>query len=101
MRRMASSASWKRSRLFKTTMSNGVVVPPVGQFVNHRGVAMEGEDHRSVGREQLVEILVLQAMGMLRLRLKHHQIDHVDDADPDIGDVLPQQRYGSHRFQRR
>ena len=47
---------------------------------------MNGEDHRPVGREQLVEILVLQAMGMLRLRLQYHQIDHVDDArDPDIG----------------
>jgi hypothetical protein len=29
------------------------------------GVAMEGEDHRSVGREQLVEVVVLQAVGML------------------------------------
>jgi hypothetical protein len=24
-----------------------VVMPPVGQFVNHRGITMEGEDHRS------------------------------------------------------
>src|SRR3984957_8355734 len=35
-----------------TDMDIVMVVPPVGQFVNHRGVAMEGEDNRSVGREQ-------------------------------------------------
>ena len=44
-----------------------VIVPPVGQLVDHRGIAMEGEDHRLVRREQLVEILIFQTMGMLGL----------------------------------
>jgi hypothetical protein len=52
-----------------------------------RRIAVEGEDHRLVGGEQFVEILVFQAVRMLGLRLQHHQIDHVDDADADVGDV--------------
>src|ERR1700733_11776363 len=45
-----------------------VIMPPVGQFVDHRGIAMEGEDHRLVCREQLIEILILPTMGVLGLR---------------------------------
>src|SRR6202171_6814172 len=33
-----------------------VVVSTVSQLVNHRGIAMEGENYRLVGREQLVKI---------------------------------------------
>src|ERR1700733_5063990 len=78
-----------------------VIMPPVGQFVDHRGIAMEGEDHRLVCREQLIEILILQTMGMLGLRLQYHQIHHVDDTDADIGNVCAQQGHGSERLKRR
>jgi hypothetical protein len=72
-----------------------VIVPPVGQLVDHRGIAMEGEDHWLVCREQLVEILILKTVGMLGLRLQHHQIHHVDDADADARNVRAQKRHGS------
>src|ERR1700683_2559941 len=32
-----------------------VIVPPVGQLVDHRGIAMEGEDHRLFSVEQYVD----------------------------------------------
>ena len=62
---------------------------------------MEGEDHRLVGREQLIEILILQAVRMLGLRLQNHQIHHVDDADPDVGNVRAQERHGGERLKSR
>src|SRR5471032_1951358 len=43
-----------------------VIVPAVGELMNHGRIAMEGKDHRLVGGEQLVEILVFQTMRMLR-----------------------------------
>ena len=59
---------------------------------------MEGEDHRLVGRKQLIEILILQTMGMLGLRLQHHQIHHVDDTDANIRDVFAQESHGGQRL---
>src|SRR3984893_13495754 len=68
-----------------------MIVPPVGQLVNHRGIAMKSEDHRLVCREQFVKILIFQTMGMFGLRLQYHQIHHVDDADADVGDIRAQE----------
>src|SRR5580704_13335184 len=41
-----------------------VIAPPVGKLVDHRGIAMEGKDHRLICRQQLIEILIFQTMGM-------------------------------------
>src|SRR5665213_67369 len=68
-----------------------VIVSAVGELVDHRGVAVKRENHRLVGREQFVEVLVFHAVRMLRLGLQHHQIHDIDDADSDIGIVRPQQ----------
>ena len=38
---------------------------------------------------------------MLGLRLQHHQIDHVDDTDADVGDIRAQERHGGERLQGR
>ncbi len=43
---------------------------------------MEVEDDRPVGGEQGVELGVGQAVGVFGRRLEAHQVDHVDDADP-------------------
>jgi hypothetical protein len=59
-----------------------MVGAPVGQAVDQPGVAVEGEEHRSVGGEQRVELAVGQSMRMLGLRLQAHQVDHVDHPDP-------------------
>src|ERR1700720_1484806 len=78
-----------------------VIVPPVGHFVNHRGIAMKSEDHRLVGREQFVKILIFQTMGMLGLRLQYHQIHNIDDPDADVGDIRAQEGHGSECFKGR
>jgi hypothetical protein len=58
--------------LVSAHMNIVMIVPPVGQLVNDRGVPMKGEDHRLVCRKKLVEILMFQTMGMLGLRLQDH-----------------------------
>src|SRR3984893_15570744 len=78
-----------------------MIVPSVGQLVNHRGVAMEGEDHPLVCREQFVKISIFQTMGMLGLRLQYHQIHHVDDTDADVGDIRAQKGHASERLEGR
>ena len=65
------------------------------------GIAVEGEDHRLVRREQFVEILIFQTMGMLGLRLQHHQIHHVDDADADVRNIGAQEGHGGERLEGR
>src|SRR5580704_6823069 len=84
-----------------THMNIVMILPPVGQLVHHRGIAMESEDHGLVGREQLVEILILQTVGMLGSRLQHHQIHHIDDADTNIRNIPAQKGNGGERLQRR
>ena len=42
-----------------------MVVPPIGQPVNHPRIAVEGKDHRLVEREHRIEILILQSVRML------------------------------------
>src|ERR1700733_9598211 len=81
-----------------THMNIVVIVPPVGQLVHHRGIAMESEDHRRVGREKPIEILIPETMGMLGSRLQHHQIHHVDDADANIRGIPAKKGHGSERL---
>ena len=61
---------------------------------------MVSEDHRLVFCEQLVEIHIAQTMGMLAGRLQLHQVDDVDHADPEVGQVFAQDRDGGERLQR-
>ena len=78
-----------------------VIAPTVGQLVDHRGIAVKGEDHRLVGREQLVKVPIFQTVRMLGLRLQHHQVDHVDDTDADVRNVLAQEGHGGERLEGR
>ena len=68
-----------------------VVGAAVGQPVDQPRVAVVGEDDRLVGGEERVEVAVGQAVRMLALRLQRHQVDDVDDADLQLGQVLAQQ----------
>ena len=52
---------------------------------------MIGEDHRLVAGEDHVEFAVGQAVRMLGFVLKPHQVDDVDEADLQVGQVLPEQ----------
>ena len=69
----------------------GVVRPAVGEPVDQPRVAVVGEDDRPVRREQRVELRVGQAVRVLRRRLEAHQVDDVDEADLQLGQVLADQ----------
>ena len=78
-----------------------VVGAPVGQAVDEPRVAVVGEDHRPVRREERVELVVGEAVGMLVGALQAHQVDDVDDAHLQLGQVLAQQRRGGQHLERR
>src|SRR5665213_2106506 len=85
--------------LIATDMDVVVIVPTVGQLVDHRRVAVKGEHHRFVRGEQFIEILIAKTVRMFGLRLKHHQVHHVDDADTDVGNIDSQEPGGSERLE--
>ena len=53
----------------------------VHQLVDRPRVAVEGEDHRPVCREDRVEIAVAEPVRMLAVVLQSHQVDHVHHAN--------------------
>jgi hypothetical protein len=58
-----------------------VILTPVRQPMYQPGVAVKSEDYRLVRGEQVIEVLIAQAVRMLALRLQLHQVDDVDDSD--------------------
>jgi hypothetical protein len=66
-------------------------MPPVGKAVDNPGVPVKREYHGLVASEDFVEIPVFKSVRMFRLRLKRHQINHVDDADANVRHLLAQQ----------
>ena len=76
-----------------------MVCPTVGQAVDQPGVAVIRKDDRLVGREEGVEFLIRQAVGMLFSCLQLHQVHDVDDPNLEIGHVRAQDAHGSERFQ--
>ena len=77
------------------------VMTAVGQLMNERRVAVEGEDDRLILGKQHVVLGVGQAVRMLPLGLQLHQVNHVDHANLEFGQLFPQDGYGSQRFERR
>jgi len=88
--------------LFLVTAHMHVVVirPAVRQSMDQPRVAVVREDDRPVGREEHVELLVAQPVRVLTLRLKLHQVHHVNHPDLEAREKLPEQLNGSQRFQR-
>ena len=62
----------------------------VGQLMDERRVAVEGEDDRLILGEQHVVLGVGQAVRMLPLGLQLHQVNHVDNANLEFGQLFPQ-----------
>src|SRR5215467_6440448 len=62
--------------------------PTVGQPVDQRRIAVIGEDDRSVGGEDRVEFRIRQPVRVLAVRFESHQVDHVDDAYPQVGQFV-------------
>ena len=77
-----------------------VIVPPVGKPMDNPGIPVKGEYHGLVASEEFVEIPVFKTVRMFRLRLKRHQIDHVDDADANVRHIFPQQCHRCERLER-
>src|SRR5712664_1770721 len=67
-----------------------VVAAAVGQPEDQPGVAGEGHDHRPVHGEYGVELEVVEPVRVLGGRLQLHQVYDVDEANPDLGQVLAQ-----------
>ena len=78
-----------------------VVRPPVRQPVDQPRVAVEREDDRPVHREQAVKILVRQAVRVFGVRLEPEQIDHVDEPQLQVRELLPQHVRRGQRLLRR
>jgi VIT1/CCC1 family predicted Fe2+/Mn2+ transporter len=65
----------------------------IGETVNQPRIAVVGEDHRPVRREEGVELGVGHAGRMLVLRLQAHEVDDVDQAHLELGQMLAQERH--------
>ena len=78
-----------------------VVRPPVREPVDEPGVAVIGEHHRLVGREERVELRIGETVRVLARGLKAHQVDDVHDAYLQLGQLLAQDRDGGQRLERR
>ena len=73
----------------------------VGQLMNERRVAVEGEDDRLILGEQHVVLGVGQAVRMLPLGLQLHQSTTLTTRTLSSGSSSRQDGYGSQRFERR
>jgi hypothetical protein len=62
---MSNGVAVVPSFLVTADVDVGVVGPPVGEPMDHRRVAVVGEDHRPVGGEQSVELGVGQPVWVL------------------------------------
>jgi hypothetical protein len=76
-----------------------MVAAPVGESVHQPRVAVEGKDDRPVLGEQGVELPVGQPVGMLGVGQQAHEVDHVDDPDPELGQLGAQDRGGRQGLQ--
>lgn len=65
--------------------------PLVGQAVHEPGVAMEVEDDGLVGGEEGDPFSVREAVWVVGVRDELEEVDHVDAADLELGEVLQQQ----------
>ena len=71
------------------------------QLMERPRVAMERDDHLVVASENGLEVGLAQPMRMDVGRRDSHQIDDVDEAQPQLRDPFTQQRRRRQRFKRR
>jgi len=75
-----------------------VIGAAVGEPVNQPWVGVKGEDDWLVPREQLVEIRVAQSVRVFALGLQPHEVNDVDDADFQFGQMLAQEGNSGERL---
>jgi hypothetical protein len=71
----------------------------VGQPVDQRRIAVIGDDDRTIGGEDGVELRVRQAVRMCGGGLQPHQVDHVDHPNFQVGKVAVEQVGGGEDLQ--
>src|ERR1700738_4203319 len=76
-----------------------VIGAAIREAVNEPGIAVIGKDDRLVGCEDGVELRVREAVGMFGGRLNGHQVNDIDDADFDVGELLTEQIHGGKSFE--
>lgn len=70
----------------------------IGQPVNERGIAVIGEDDWLVRREHSIECVICNAVRMLTGCLQRHEVDDVDDAQPERRKRLAYDHHGGKCF---
>ncbi len=69
-----------------------VIVAAVGETVNDPGIAVKCKDDGTVLGKDGVEFFVGEAVRVFRLWLQSHQVDRVDEADLDVGNLGAEKR---------
>ena len=73
----------------------------VGQFVDEGRIAVEVEDDGFIFGKDRIVIGVGQSVRVHTVRLQLHQVDHVDETDLQIGQVVAQDSRRGERFEGR
>src|SRR5260370_17398757 len=68
------------------------------QLMDHTGIAGESEDYRRLVGEDAAELLFVESMRMVVVRLQGEQIDDVHHAHAQVGRFLAQQPGGRHHL---
>ena len=76
--------------LVTSNMEIRVVGSSVCEAVNEPRIAVEGEDHRLIGREDGIEIPIGKAVRMLGEWLQCHEIDDIHDPYSQIREMSSQ-----------
>src|SRR5260370_5656097 len=76
-----------------------VIGAGIREAVNEPRIAVIGKDDGLVGCEEGIEFTVGEAMRMFAGRLDGHQVDDVDDADFNVGEMLTEQIHGGKSFE--
>ena len=76
--------------LVATHMHVVVIFTPISQSMDEPWIPVEIEDDRLVDGEEGIEVLIGQAMRVLRTGLQFKEIDDIDIADLDVRELIPQ-----------
>src|SRR5690625_2564962 len=79
-------------------MQVAMVGTAVSEPVDKPRIAVEIEQDRLVDGEQAVEIAVAQSVRVPPLGTQAEQVHNIDEANPEVGKMLPQQGVGRQRF---
>ncbi len=75
-----------------------VIGAPISEPVNQPGIPMEVEDDGLVFGEEAVEVFIGEPVRVFGAGDQTVQIDHIDEADFEIREVLAEEAYGGQRF---